>query len=45
MSVDLTNAEDSTPLHLLASEGKLKATKALLERDSIISSGWLMSDE
>jgi hypothetical protein len=45
MSVDLTNAEDSTPLHLLASEGNLKATKALFERDCIISSGWLMSDE
>jgi ankyrin repeat protein len=45
MSVDLTNTEDSTPLHLLASESNLKATKALFERDCIISSGWLLSDE
>ena len=45
MSVDLTNAEDSTPLHFLASEGNLEATKALFEGDCIISSGWLMSDE
>jgi ankyrin repeat protein len=29
MSVDLTNTEDSTPLHLLAPEGNLKATTAL----------------
>jgi ankyrin repeat protein len=32
MSVDLTNAEDSTPLHLLALIGNLEATKALCER-------------
>jgi len=31
MSVDLTNAEDSTPLYFLALEGNLKATKALFE--------------
>jgi ankyrin repeat protein len=45
MSVDLTNAEDFMPLHLLASEGNLKVTKALFERHCIISNAWLMSDE
>jgi ankyrin repeat protein len=45
MSVDLTNAEDFMPLHLLASEGNLKVTKALFERDCIVSNAWLISDE
>jgi ankyrin repeat protein len=27
MSVDMTNADDSTPLHFSANNGKLKATK------------------
>jgi ankyrin repeat protein len=32
MSVDLTNAEDSTPLHLSAVTGNLEAVKARIER-------------
>ena len=31
MYVDLTNAENSMPLHLLALTGKLEATKALVD--------------
>jgi protein phosphatase 1 regulatory subunit 12C len=32
MSVDLTNTEDDTPLHLSALNGNLEATKTLVER-------------
>ena len=38
MSVDLTNAEDSTPLHVSASQSNLEATKALVERSASLTS-------
>jgi hypothetical protein len=38
MSVDLTNAEDSIPLHLSALIGNLAATKALCKRGAPLMS-------
>jgi ankyrin repeat protein len=38
MPVDLTNAADSTPLHISALEGNLEATKALVERGASLNS-------
>jgi ankyrin repeat protein len=32
MSVDMTNADDYTPLHISAAKGNLEATKVLVER-------------
>jgi len=37
MSVDLTNAEDSTLLHLSAVTGNLEAVKAHVERDASLN--------
>jgi ankyrin repeat protein len=37
MSVDLTNVNDSTPLHTSASKGYLEATKTLVERGAAIN--------
>jgi len=37
MSVDLTNAEDSTPLHLSALNGNLEATKFLVGRGAALN--------
>jgi len=38
MCVNLTNTQDSTPLHFSAQFGYLEATKALLERGAAINS-------
>jgi hypothetical protein len=38
MSVDLTNTEDSMPLHFSAVIGNLEATKALYKRDAPLMS-------
>jgi ankyrin repeat protein len=37
MSVNVTNTEDSTPLHIAAQFGNLEATKTLVERGAAIN--------
>jgi ankyrin repeat protein len=37
MSVDMTNADDSIPLHFSAKNGNLEATKALVERGAALN--------